>query len=360
MLDAGGGTGGTTDASDGVDGGPTGVIGDVLAGVRWVGRYDASDPMAPKFGWAGTGFVAKVSVTGTVLSIAMNNPSKVTFQPVVDGVLVSRVVAGGNGTVLIPMASGPHTVELYRESESYGGPSQFVGVVGATLMTPPTYSGRLIETYSDQESDGFGDLGNVTFTNNCATQTPATCDALGLASAYQSYGAVVARALNADWSIVASPNIGLAKSPTIDPTYIMPNVYDDAYFLTTAPPKWKFNIQASAVIINLGAADASTGTAGPGFKDALKMFMSTIRSKYPMAWIFPVTGPLLNSAQVAEIGGYMQTAITEMGDSRIFYVDLGMEDVCNMPTGCSGYPSVAEHKRIADILAPIIKQKLGW
>jgi hypothetical protein len=53
-------------------------------------------------------------------------------------------------------------------------------------------------------------------------------------------------------------------------------------------------------------------------------------------------------------------AVTELGDPKVFYVDIGTQDACNKPTGCGWHPSIAEHKCIADLLTPVFKSKLGW
>ena len=46
-------------------------MGVVAAGVRWVGRVDATTPTAPRFGWSGTGFVAQFSGTGLTAALSL-------------------------------------------------------------------------------------------------------------------------------------------------------------------------------------------------------------------------------------------------------------------------------------------------
>ena len=63
-----GGAGGAVGAGGSGGGGPANdPKGKVVAGVRWVGRFDASDATKIKFGWGGSGFVAQVNVTGAVV-----------------------------------------------------------------------------------------------------------------------------------------------------------------------------------------------------------------------------------------------------------------------------------------------------
>jgi lysophospholipase L1-like esterase len=356
-----GGQGGSAGSGSGGSGGQGGgTIGKVAAGVRWVGRVDTTDPTKPKFGWGGVGFVARIS--GTSLSVQVNNDNTVFFQPVVDGTAGPRLRAAAGMTTLqvaTGLTAGTHTIELYRETEASQGVTQLVGITGSTLMSPPTYSGRLIETIGDSISAGYGNLGTEVHTNNCSTNAAPCHYTADTQADYQSYSALVARALNADYSIVANSGWGLYKDISGGTTNLMPRVWEQIYMTGTAPPTWDFGIKADAVIINLGTNDTSGGRlAGAGFKDALKTFVGSVRSKYPSAWIFPVTGPMMSAASTTEIKGYMQAAITELGDAKMFYVDLGTQ-AC-MSTGCDYHPNVAEHQRLAGILTPVVKAKLGW
>jgi len=141
---------------------------------------------------------------------------------------------------------------------------------------------------------------------------------------------------------------------------VMPNVYDEAYYSGQNAPKWDFVIKASAVVINLGGNDAAMGDPGTPYQDAMVKLIGAVRGKYPDAWIFPVTGSMLNGAGLTAIKKYTLAAIATVNDPKVFYVDLGQQDGCNNPTGCLWHPNLKEHQRLATVLAPVIKAKLGW
>jgi lysophospholipase L1-like esterase len=351
-------------AADGTGSSTGGVSpGKVVAGVRWVGRVDASNAASPKFDWGGVGFVAQVS--GTAVAVKLNNEDAYLFQPVVDGKPGDRVKAPrGMGTVPVAtgMAPGTHTVELYRETEGSYGVSTFLGLTGATLMTPPTYSGRLIETIGDSISNGYGELGNETHPNSCAGTTNQCGFSFDTQTNYQSYTAIAARALGADWSIVAMSGWGLCRDLGGGRTSILPSVWTEAYYTSSVTVSWDFSVQANAVIINLGTNDVGTGDPGAAFQTALSNFVDAIWAKYPKAWIFPVTGSMLAGTAHESIKKYMQAVVAAKGGdaSRIAYLDLGTQDGCGKGTGCDWHPNLAEHQRMASLLAPFIKQKLGW
>jgi hypothetical protein len=362
----GAGGGGAPGGSGGSSGGGGSAAandpkGKVVAGVRWVGRFDATDPMKPRFGWGGSGFVAQVNVTGTSLTVNLNNEHLIYFQPIVDNVLGTRIKAAqGMSANQIPTgAPGTHTVELYRDTEAAQGVTTFLGISGGTLMAPPSYSGRLIETIGDSASNGYGVLGSETHPNNCSTTINACPYSVDTQADYQVYSVDLARDLNADWSIVANSGWGLFRDSNNGMQNVMGNVYDEAFY-TGNPPKWDFSVPAQAVIINLGGNDTAQGDPGVGFKDALKKLVTTVRTKYPNAWIFPLSGPMTDNNSRMLLGNYIKMGIAELGDPKVFYVDIGTQDACNKPTGCGWHPSVAEHKRIADLLTPVLKSKLGW
>jgi len=366
---AGGGTGGGTAGSVGAGGaggsGPAPALNDpkgkIVAGVRWVGRFDATDPTKPRFGWGGSGFVAQVAVTGTSLSVSLNDDHIIFFQPIVDGTPGMRIKAPqGMATIQIPTgAAGTHTVELYRDTESAQGTTTLLSISGGMLMAPPTYSGRLIETVGDSASNGYGVLGSETHPSNCSMTLNACPYTVDTQADYEVYSVDLARALKADWSIVANSGWGLYRDSDNGMTNVMGSVYDEAYY-AGSPPKWDFSVAAQAVIVNLGGNDTAKGDPGTGFKDALKKLVTTIRMKYPNAWIFPLSGPMTDNTSRMLLGNYIKAGIMELGDLKVFYVDIGTQDACTKPTGCGWHPSVGEHQRIADLLAPVLKSKLGW
>ncbi len=59
-----GGAGGATGSTTSDAAADSGVV---AAGVRWIGRVDASDASGPRFAWSGTGFAARFS--GTSISV---------------------------------------------------------------------------------------------------------------------------------------------------------------------------------------------------------------------------------------------------------------------------------------------------
>jgi hypothetical protein len=365
-----GGSGGTT--AQGGSGGAAGqggstadAGGTVAAGVRWIGRVDTSNTAAPKFAWTGTGLVATVS--GSDISVKLrteNGSSSIFFQPVIDGTVGQRfsIASGADRTVSLGTAltNADHIVELYRETEGMYGQSVFLGFATGTLKAPPAWGGRLIEVIGDSISAGYGTLGTEPHPN---WTTPTPCHyTTDTQSAYQTYGAKTARALNADASILALSGWGMYRSRTAtDFTNVLPKAYANTLG-TSATPAWNFQPKPQAVVINLGTNDYAVGDPGQPYVTAYLDFVATIRKNYPDAWIFCAVGSMLGQTEHDKIAGYLNTVITTragQGDTKMAFVDLGIQDAL-VGTGCDWHPNVADHQRMADTLAPAIKAKLGW
>ena len=284
------------------------MTGNVKGGVRWVGRFDATTETAIKFNWGGSGFVANVTATGATIAVTMSNENPTYFQGVLDGKPALRSKAP-QGMSSVPLAmnvpAGMHTIEFYRETEAANnGVSTFMGITGGTLGTPPSYSGRLIETIGDSLTNGYGELGTETHPNSCSTTVNGCPYSIDTQSNYKSYASILARGLNADWSILCNSGWGLYRDNQNGLQNVMPNVWDDAYFNYSNPPKWNFSVKANAVIINLGTNDLAKGDPGVGYKEALKKLVTALRAKYgPDTWIFPTTGSMIDAERDQDPGG---------------------------------------------------------
>ncbi len=350
---AGSGAGGSGGSS--TDGG----TGTIAGGVRWIGRVDISDPSKPRFGWSGTGFVARF--TGTSIGVTLNNDDAYFFQPVIDGKTGTRYQATkgmATHTIATGLAAGTHTLELYRESEASYGVSQFLAITEANLMAPPPAPARFIEFVGDSITAGYGNLGAETHPNYT---DPVPCHyTYDTQSAYQSFGAVAARALGAEASLIAASGWGVYRSLSGSMNEVLPKVYANTLGYTP-PPTWSFAPKPDVVVINLGTNDFGMGDPGMPYATALGAFVDTVRSKYPNAWIFCALGTMLGNPSHDQASAYINSVVqAHRSDAgKVAFVDFGIQDALK-GTGCDWHPNTAEDQRMANLLVPAIKQKLGW
>jgi lysophospholipase L1-like esterase len=362
------GAGGTIEGSDGGEGSegrPSDAEATGSPGIRWIGRVDESNAGGPRFAWSGSGFVATVSGTTISLKLRAASSDAVFFQPVIDGTPGDRFSsASGEQTVTLGsnLADGDHLVEVYRESEGRYGATTFEGFTDGTLKSPPASSGRRIELVGDSITAGYGNLGSEQHPNYGPDPDGGCPFTTQTESAYETYGAIAARTLNAEVSLVAVSGWGIVRDNGNNATDVLPNVYANTLGLS-ATPAWSFQPAPQAVIINLGTNDFATGDPGETqFEGAYTAFIATVRSKYPDAQIFCTVGPLLYGTGLTMATSYIQNVVSAAhasGDTKVQYLDYGQQNT-SLGTGCQYHPNTTEHQAMATKLVTALRAVLAW
>lgn len=357
----------TVGGSAGMSGaGNAGASSVIAAGVRWVGRVDVSQATAIKFAWSGSGFVG--SFTGSVVSAKLKTEGtgNIFFQPVVDGVPGKRFAVGSTEqTVDIAsnLAAGAHRIELYRETEGKGfGYSVFSGFTQGTPGAPSPSSGRLIEIVGDSISAGYGNLGAEQHPGYGNDPSGGCRFSTDTESAYQAYGAVAGRAVNAEVSVLAGSGWGIYSDNLGNQANVMPTLFTNTVG-EQKMPTWSFASRPQAVVINLGTNDASAhNMTADKFKPAYLAFLATVRAKYPGALVLCAVGSLMSGADRNNALLYLTEIVQELagkGDTKVKLLDLGTQDALQ-GTGCDWHPNVAENQRLAGLLGAALKSNLGW
>jgi lysophospholipase L1-like esterase len=333
---------------------PAGVV---AAGVRWIGRVDAtSDPTHPRFSWSGSGFVARFEGTSLSAALYVTGASAI-FKAVVDGTPQTAFTANpGTTTFMLAsgLAAGVHTVELYRQTEGPQGESRLfsLDVGDGTLMDPPAGANRLIEVIGDSITCGYGVLGAL-----------ADSDCFPTESHWDTYAAIAGRALGAEVSTIAASGRGIVRNYGGDTSGTMPMLYPRAV-TNVAGSAWDFHVEPQAVVINLGTNDISNGKGDPGdaFRDTYRTLLETVRAEYPHTIIVCIIAPLLSGGDLTTIGRHIQDAV----DARRAAGDTNVEFFNQIPAqtsdkyACQYHPNVAENMMMANLLVGELKAKLGW
>ncbi len=316
--------------------------------IRFVGRYDASQPTAVRFGWPGAGAVFRFKGSGA--RVTLDDPSQF-LTIVVDGAVRPRLATSpGRRTYLLAsdLPPGEHTIELYRRTEGWLGPTTFHGIDLQGELLPPSTVQRRIEVIGDSISCGYGNEG-----------IPPCSFSAGTENHYLTYGAIAARALGAELSTVAWSGKGLLYNYGDDKSMPMPALYARA--IPTEDGTWDFAWQPDVVVINLGTNDFSTDgdPTSELFVSAYVSFLVQLREIYPESYLLPVA-PLLASSEAARVSGYIRSAVDQRhaaGDPKIGFADI------NIPatgSGCDGHPNVETHAQMAEQLVRELQSRLGW
>lgn len=325
------------------------------ATIHTIGRFDATDPAALRFEWPASAIVA--TFDGTTLDARLVGDANMQIQVVVDGAATSVIKpAAGTDTYTVAsgLPAGKHTVMLYRRTESFFQPLKFGGFSPASALVPsPAPHARTIELVGDSITCGYGDEG----TSASCPFTPDT------ENEYLTYGALTARALDADQVAIAWSGKGMYRDYGGGTTEQMPELWDRT-IPTEATSAWAFTgYTPDAVVINLGTNDFAKGDPGAPFVDAYVAFLAKVRGRYPGAFVFCTTSPLLGGTEAAQHKGYVQAAIDARkakGDTRVALVDFPTQDGAVDGLGCDYHPSLKTHAKMAAILTAAIKAQLGW
>ncbi len=337
------------------------------ANIQYYGRWDRSDPAVAVAGWGAV--YIKASFRAASCAVLLEDGENNFWYKIDDGewqALVTdkrRQYALGRG---LPAAE--HTLTLVRRSEGSFGLSKFKGFVldaAGKLLAPPSRPKRRLEFIGDSLTAGYGNEGKQ---QDRHTQ-----------NGYMAYGPQTARLLDAEWHVEARSGIGMYKTlgdnlPPSQP--VISDYFPCTYFSWHLPsaPHWDFSSwQPHGVVLALGSNDfIGAEPSKRDFSKAYDEFLSYLRGKCPEAHIFCL-GPFLfqygTESPWDRCRTYIREVVEKSGDKRIHFIDpcngsnTGAGHWLKGPDDYIGdwtHPTVAGNTKIAERLAPIIREKLGW
>lgn len=314
--------------------------------VRLVGRMDFSDAAGPRFAWSGSGAVADFE--GSSVTLKLNDSGGNQFTVLIDGQPrpALTTTAGAASYILAEgLAGASHRVEVYRRTEASFGPTQLsgfdFGADGRLLATPAAE--RRLEIIGDSVSAGYGNEGsNPTCGFSAETQNH-----------YATYGAIAARALDAELITIAWSGKGVVYNYGTDTVEPMPALY--ARTLPQDPSSsWDFSLVPDAVVINLGTNDFSTeGDPAPELFEAEYLeLLERVREVYPDAFILCTVGPLLNGTDLAAARAGIAAAVASFEAGGGTNIRAWEMNVPNNNPGCDYHPGLQTHQAMASALTP--------
>jgi hypothetical protein len=328
-------------------------------GFLYSGRIGFSQPHKPLLTWPGTSI--KANFTGTYLAVVLEDQSgKNFFNVIIDGEdsspYVLQAKQGEHRYVISTvLADKTHSLEIVKRTEGEEGWSYFKGLAladNAGLLSPPIRSSRRMEIYGDSITSGMGNEG----ADNGADHL------LAEKNNYLAYGSIAARELNAELHTISQSGIGIMIS-WFD--FIMPQFYDQLSAVGNNDSQWDFNQWTpDVVLINLMQNDSwlidRDKRLQPLPDDAQRIaqyqkFISTIRQKYPDAYIICALGSM-DATKTEKWPNYIRDVVDNLKNSGDAKIDTLFFEF----TGYGQHPRVAQHKSNAKKLAAFIREKLHW
>ena len=348
--------------------------------ILYFGRVDCSTPAAPAFAWPGVSIRMQFEGAGVDLMMTDSGTAgEVNYYDVIldGGTPTDLQVMPGAQTYQLArnLAAGTHTVEIFKRLESAPGGASDVGkgvfngfrIPQAGSVLPLAPRPHRIEFIGDSITCGYGD--------EVSTTTPATSHYTTAASnAYDAYGAVAARALDAEYMAVAYSGRGMYRNNSSAPQ-TLPELYTLTLPDEAAGPMW--NISAwtpDVVVVNLGTNDFyAAPTDDALYQSTYVTFLQTLRGDYPDAQIIVTTSPMLSdyyptdpatskvqaswTDEDKDLEAIVATR-TAAGDAKLTLLTIQPQTGPNY--GEDYHPTVVEHQTMANLVVTLVKSLENW
>ena len=330
--------------------------------IRVVGRADKTDPLHPVLTWSGATF--SIAFIGTDVKIHLQG-SGAYYDVFVDGATTPTVLDLSTDAselhplLTAPLASGPHTVTVFKRTEAQYGDATFGGFdIAGTIADLPAAPPHKIEFIGNSITCGYGVYG----LSNSEHFLLSTEDH------YYSYTSVAARSLNAEHHTVCYSGRGIYRNNDNSTTGLLPELFP---LLAPGGGTWDFTQWTpDAVAINLGTNDFAQAPApdSTGYVNATINFVKQIHTAYPASSVFLVDGPMLSDyyppgvpaqSMNARYLNAARTSLISQGLSKVYRVAFPAQ------TGSVGYgsdwhPNVAQDAIDAALLTTAMKTSMGW
>ena len=351
--------------------------------IQYMGRVSfGKNPDVASFNFPGT--TIEANFQGASLKM-MCRPMTGYFMAQVDGSEPFKVGFNAERDSVVTLATalpkGVHHVKVMYVIEGLFRNPEFRGFVldkGCKLVEAPALSERKIEFIGNSITCGYG-VESIEMSDPFEDETE---------NHWLTYANIVSDSLKAQHTSISRSGIGVYRNydgPKTGSAENMPWQYEYTLF-NKHDEKWDFaKYQPQLVCINLGTNDLSTDNYDIQlYEKNYRMFLTTVRSKYPDAKIVLLTGPMLGKKESSEQRAALdricadanksgftlvnQTVVDKkgkikkakkLGDKEIYRFDFTFQKG-DLGYGASWHPSKLQHQKMAKELLPFLKNLMNW
>ena len=327
--------------------------------VRLIGRYDAREPDAPRFGYPGTGFLVRFRGPSLAFSMASDSDTSVLTLVLDHGEPTKTLLHKGEQTVVAAagLDAESHTLEVYKRTETWQGvvTLRSLEVNSDKLLSTPPLPERKLLFVGDSVTCGAG----IDNDAKC-TRDPAHPDG----DPWHSFGMTLGRRLDAQVQLVCYGGRGLERDyrglGITDGVINAPEFLDLSVATDDVVRQSSWNSKVwtpDAVFISLGTNDFNLQSTRPldgkRFVAEYVAFLRRVMAEYPRASIFTTEGAIITNPLLRQ---YIREAVGAIHESQVVWV----EATHYAGNGCDPHPTRAEHARMADDLEPVLRETLHW
>ena len=243
--------------------------------IHYMGRVDFSNPEQPTYIYPGTSIKAKFN--GTEITAIIHDYGNGTdeggnfYKIFIDGQIVTEQLKVSSGEASYLLASGltvnDHIIEIMKITEGASGKSSFLGfIISGGLETLQKFDSapqKRIEFIGDSWTCGFGNLSQ--FVSGQASMVYSNYQASNEDN-YYAWGPICARAIGAQYHVIATSGRGLYRNNTGSMTNTLPKNYDNI-LEDDATYSWNHsNYHSDVISIHLGTNDLAQEEEGQLYK----------------------------------------------------------------------------------------------
>ena len=318
---------------------------------QYIGRVDLSNTAKPTMWASATGI--RFSFKGTECKAVITDEqlfgtSHNYIDIIIDGKYVQHLQLKEKKNEIIiakGLSNKIHTAVISKSSEAGIGYIVFEGVYCNKLLSNPETTKRKIEFFGDSITSG---MGNDTTQMGCHKG-----QWYDNTNAYKTYGAITARALDAQYHLTSVSGIGLIHS-CCDMDVVMPQVYDKIS-LRENKIAWDFSkYQPDLVTVCLSQNDGLQDSAK--FCSTYVKFLKELRGHYPNAVFVCLSSPMADAALLAQTKRYFPAIVTATNDKKVSLFYFSKQSTA----GCDSHPSGSQHVQIAGELSAYLKKLMNW
>lgn len=328
--------------------------------IRYVGRFDFSNPDEARFDWSG--IYIQFCFIGTECAVKMSDSGSNYYNVFVDDQPAKTIVVKRDTTILIArgLKSEMHKIQIYKRTEGNQGTGAFKGILiseKGEMRSWKEIPTRKIEFIGNSITCGYGTEGK----SKSERWTPST------ENNYIGYAPIMARAFKADYHIVAHSGEGVVRNygykEKVSPTGTMPRRFNRV-FDEKDQPVWDFKIwKPDAVVINLGTNDFSTNPHPDKdvFTAAYERLVNEVFNQYGDLPVFCVVGPMTDEPCYSYVKEMVEHFRSGSQKKNVYFV--GIPTYLMIPDkdlGSDTHPNYSGAKKMAAHVLPVIASVLGW
>lgn len=315
--------------------------------ILYMGRIHWGDSLAPQFTYPGT--TAMLNFEGTGISMGAR-PGSGQFMVEIDGCEPFKINFTETDSLITladSLPEGKHSARVTYAIEGYEHHPEFRGfrIKGKALEAPERPKLK-IEFIGNSITCGYGTEEN----------DPQNGFSYDTENHTLSYAYLTARALNADFNIVARSGIGIYRNyngPREGDKMTMVDEYDNT-MLYVPEHKWDFSkFQPDILCINLGTNDTSVDNYDITLYEAkYRDFLKHLRDVYPSTKIVLLTGSMMNGKPLEDVKGVLDRLAAE--GSGIYRFDMSPQ-TGELGYGANYHPSRRQARKMAEELTGYLR-----